>query len=244
MIGALSVAVMGAAIVQGAQRTPQELAKELVYATMQGDISLLRSLLAAGGAVNTRDVTGATLLTLAVLHGHPEVALFLLENGADMASTRTGNMSLFHDAASSTDPKVAAALRVVADFAQQKGIKLAVVNDERSGGDRALIIAIKNKNEPIIKELLRVPGIAVNSGDVKRVTPVMWAVQLGLVEVIKDLLAAGADLTKKDARKYTAFDYAAGLSDAEKKVIQPLLWRQSTSKLLQQQTGGGQVLAQ
>jgi ankyrin repeat protein len=62
-------------------------------AAIEGDVATMRSLLAEGIDVDSRDTYGQTALMLAALHGRREVVDLLLQNDADLDVTAKYHLS-------------------------------------------------------------------------------------------------------------------------------------------------------
>ena len=66
----------------------------LLHAAMSGDLATVRVLVAAGANVNAGAADGATPLIVAIVKHRPDVAIFLLENGADPNVSTPGYTAL------------------------------------------------------------------------------------------------------------------------------------------------------
>lgn len=75
----VAVFFMGAGYAQG--RTDPGL--DLRDAAVDGKLKVVKSLVAKGAPINSRDRNGSTALNLAAENGHADVVLFLLDKGAD-----------------------------------------------------------------------------------------------------------------------------------------------------------------
>ncbi|MEN3000987.1 MAG: ankyrin repeat domain-containing protein [Armatimonadota bacterium] len=68
--------------------------EELLAAVEQGDMARVKVLLRAGASVNASTPSGLTALSLAIIRGHEEIALLLIEHGAGLgARDRTGYLN-------------------------------------------------------------------------------------------------------------------------------------------------------
>jgi len=85
------------------------------------------------------------------------------------------------------------------------------VNDQEMGRQESwteqaltpLMIAVLNKNTPMVKELLKAPGIDLNLRSSKGRTAIYQAGYIGAVEAIKLLAEAGADMNLEDEEGFT-----------------------------------------
>ncbi|MCS7065115.1 MAG: ankyrin repeat domain-containing protein [Fimbriimonadales bacterium] len=65
--------------------------EQLLAAVEQGDVARVKALLHEGASVNADTRSGLTALSLAIIRGHEEIALLLIEHGASLgARDRTG----------------------------------------------------------------------------------------------------------------------------------------------------------
>ena len=152
----------------------------LLAATTGNDIETIRLLVDAGGDVNAADMAGFTPLINAASHGNLEAVRLLLAKGADV-SARSG------------------------DGAFQK-VKAGTIT---LGSWTPLIAAAAYGSPELIKTLLDA-GAQVNVADVRGMTPLMLAVATDLqsAEVVRLLLAKGADPNAKSQAGETAMDWA------------------------------------
>lgn len=164
----------------------------LMFAAQSGDLDSVKLLLAAGADVNESTAEYGSALLLAVVNGHEDVALHLLEKGADPNVKDGYGMTSLH-------------------WAVQEG--LARLYGMPSRTDRFWIIPISTT---LIKALLAHgadPNVRMSGDlppyDIHRfarsrnndipqvrfagVTPILFAAAIGDMEVIQMLLDAGAD---------------------------------------------------
>ncbi len=65
---------------------------QLIQAVEAGDLQRVQQLMSQGANVNARTRAGLTALSLAVIHGHDEIALWLIQQGASLdARDRSGD---------------------------------------------------------------------------------------------------------------------------------------------------------
>ncbi len=173
----------------------------LIDAASAGDLARVRSLLAAGSDVNAKDKDGVTALMKASQSGRIEVVRALLEAKAN-------------------------------------------VNAKLKNGSTALMYAMKNDHVDVVRALLAA-GADVNAKDKDGVTSLMMSgIEAGKeldkfweefdelegkkttkhiekVDMVRALLAAGADVNAKDKDGFTALMYASGWGNV--KVVRALL---------------------
>ncbi|HEV8318008.1 MAG TPA: ankyrin repeat domain-containing protein [Vicinamibacterales bacterium] len=200
----------------------------LHFAAREGDLDTTRLLLAAGvnvdiqsepdasekeraridggGGVaggNAEGSAGSTPLLVATVRGHVPLALFLLEQGADPNVADAGFTPL-HWAAAAWESGVANPVYGFVD--PMSGIpdrqaKLQLV--------KALLAHRANPNQRMTQ---RAPGFAGGYTDTIGATPFLLASSIADVEMMRLLLAAGADPTLATRTNTTAVMAAAGLN--------------------------------
>jgi ankyrin repeat protein len=186
----------------------------LHFAARIGDLDSVKLLLSAGVDVNILTQTGAadssrnaangyTPLLVATLRAQVEVALYLLEHGADPNIELAGFTPL-HWASTSWEGYASNPVYGFAD--PMSGIpdrqaKLRLV--------RALLAHGANANARMGK---RPPSFATGYVDAVGATPFLLAASVDDLEVMRILLAAGADPKIASATKATAIMAAAGLN--------------------------------
>jgi ankyrin repeat protein len=177
-----------------------------LFAAREGDIESGRAILEAGGDINQVDVDGTTALVVSAMNQHYSFAKFLLDRGADP------NLA---------DVKGRAALYAAIDARNEDYSAMPA----RKGDDplpsleivKALLDRGANPNTRLIKNL---PGRSgMDAGDTalgEGTTPLMRAARAGDAQVMRILLAKGADpkLTTRDGS--TAFLFAAGVGYRDK----------------------------
>ena len=80
---------------------------DLHSAAHQGDLAVVKRLVAAGTDVNARDELGSTPLHYAANQYHAEVMKFLLESGADVNAQQNGGTTALHHAVVANGPEIA-----------------------------------------------------------------------------------------------------------------------------------------
>jgi ankyrin repeat protein len=193
----------------GSAEPPRDDGAELVRAAGEGDLPLLRGLIESGVDVDARDATGRTAITASVYGGHVDVVRALVDAGADpdlqddmranalLATGETGNVEVLREV-----------LRAEPDLARTN----------RFGGT-ALIPAAHRGHVEVVRELL---GTEI---DVDHVNEPGWTALLEAVilgdggpahrEIVRLLVAAGADVNLPDAGGVTPLQHARSRGYAE-----------------------------
>lgn len=167
----------------------------LLFAARQGDVPSARLLIAAGASVNETAADGASVLTVASLGGHTQLAEFLLKNGADPNAVGAGYPALH-----------AAVLR--GDHALVE----------------ALVARGANPNAVLINGT-PVPRLSYEwflSSTLAGITPYLLAAKFAEPEIMQTLATAGADIKVTLQDGTTALMAAAGVgspSDRRSRIL-------------------------
>jgi ankyrin repeat protein len=172
-------------------------AAELVKAAGAGDLPKVKELVAAKAKLDGRGQYGFTPLTAAISGDHLEVALFLIDAGADVAAKdKLGGNPLGWAAIRSQWVMKHQNVRVVAALLDNG----AAVDARDKEGITPLMWAC-NRGAVKLVQLLVARGADVNARTTKQgrsgMTPLRWAANIA---VVRALLAAGADPTAVDDR--------------------------------------------
>ncbi len=171
------------AVLLGAVPVPSE--APIADAAMRGDAEEVRLLLRRGADVNAPQGDGMTGLHWAAKNGDAEVAAMLLDAGAFVeVVTRLGDYRPLHLAARTGSAEV---VDLLLSFGADP---LAVTS---TGGATALHFAAVSGNEGSAGALID-RGAPVDAREsAMGQTPLMWAAAAGRTDVVRTLLAAGAD---------------------------------------------------
>jgi len=174
----------------------------LMYAARQNADAAGRALVAAGAKLNETDPDGATALVIAIINAHYEFAAFLLDAGADpnVVDTEAGmgplyaaidmhRLAIGHGRPNPKPSGVLTAVDIIKKLLDRKAdpnaaLKALTFQRHHTMGDTALA---------------------------KGATPLMRAAKSGEIDVMRLLLAAGADPQATLANQATALMVAAGL---------------------------------
>ena len=161
------------------QNPKQELNDKFWEAVRKGDLAAVTSLLDQGAEVNAKFRYGTTALFKAAERGHVEIVKLLLARGADVTVKDT-----FYGATAMTWALDNDHVEVVTALLQKAPAE---------AGD-VLMTGVRDGKPPLVR-------VALASGSVKPetlTTALFKAAERGHVEIVKLLLARGADVTVKD----------------------------------------------
>lgn len=150
----------------------------------------------------------------AAFYGSAEILLTLLQAGADINETVSGETPLAA-AANYEDRTLEFLNRKPNDFefiVNELATAGADLDKKRDDGSTALMLAISNQHEAIARSLIDA-GAEVNSIDDCGNTALILAASEGLTEVVEMLLRSGADAKIVNAYNKTALDYATEKSN-------------------------------
>ena len=179
-----------------------------------GHADVARLLIDAGADVNA-DAGGGPPIFHAVRRGHAKVVELLIERGADLSVRDASGDTLLYEVAGSTHADVAdILLRAGADPNERNGDGLPPLVAAAIRGDvrivRALLAAGAEVNPPKAARGGRSKGARRKlAGDEDNWSPpLVYAADIGHLEVVRTLLDAGADVTAKDGYGQTAYEAA------------------------------------
>lgn len=167
----------------------EEEGESLWWASLRGQMSVVKRFLANGSDVNEADDTGATAMFAAAENNHLDVVGCLLDAGADINKAAADGMTPLYIACECGRVEVVKQLVVA-------GADVDV--PANYDGSSALFAAAQDGRTEIVKILLDA-GAAVDAAANDGRTPLYQAAKNGCVEPLKLLLAAGADRSIKKA---------------------------------------------
>jgi ankyrin repeat protein len=174
----------------------------LMYAARQNALDAGRALAGAGAALDEVDPDGATALVIAIINAHYEFAAFLLESGANpnVGDTEAGMGPLY----AAIDMH-----RLAVGHGRPNPRPVGLLD---SVDIVRMLLARKADPNAVLKAaILQRHHTAGDSSLGKGATPLMRAAKSGDVEVMKVLLAAGADPAGRMPNQATPLMFAAGL---------------------------------
>jgi uncharacterized protein len=184
----------------------------LLFAARDGDLEMVRLLVEAGGDVNEADERGASALLVATVRGHVDLAKWLLEKGADPNADGSGYTAL-HWAAGTWESVI------TYDYPNAPGEWQALAGIPTREAKRGLIKALLERGADVNARVTKPPlrhGYSLYRGSYAvGATPFHLAAQVADVEIMRLLLANGADPTASTKDGTTALHAAAGIGRSE-----------------------------
>ena len=160
----------------------QVIAGPLHEASNAGDVGALQAALETDPDIDSQDNSGETPLNLAIVHGHDDVAIMLLEAGASVDARNRGGFTPLHSAAYADRPAVAAALIERGANIEDQGNKAGVT---------PLSVAAEEGNADVAAVLIE-NGAEVDVTERNGYTPLSRALWRNRDRVVALLQAAGA----------------------------------------------------
>ena len=200
----------------------------LIEAAQQGNLATADAALADGADPNTRDAFGQTVLCQAILNRRVEVALRLLERGADpslrgsmvrpmAAAASQGLLEIVRELLNRNAEIDDNAMTLAKMNGHEKIVTLLVeelARRERAENELAeipippLLVAIDDADLAAVRHMLAI-GADPNEADGEGRTPLTVASMGGPVEMIQALLAAGARVDLAASDGWTPLMFAA-----------------------------------
>ena len=173
----------------------------LFWAACGGSVSVVRLLIESGCEINRLDKYGHDALVIAVSLGHTDIARLLLEAGADLGLIRSGQTPL----AMAVEVGSAEITQMLLDHGAEYRLLL-------ENGDSMMHRAARRGHSEVV-QVLRIPFMtyddgALDYGNSDGQTPLGVAAAYGHAEVVKILLAAGAEAKVVDNQGLTPLQQA------------------------------------
>ncbi len=157
----------------------------LQLAVEKGHASSVSLLLSHGASVNVSDLSGNTLLMMAVELGHNDITKLLLNDpSCNVNVSGSYNLTALHRATWHNDLDVVQTLLQVG----------ALIDLQDKAGDTALLIAIRGTTNTEITKSIISAGFDVNIKNGADETPLIVAAEKGEAEIVQILTEAGANL--------------------------------------------------
>ena len=162
----------------------------LHLAAREGDLELVRSLVADGCNINARNEDGCVPLCTAAAYGQTKVAEFLISRGADVnAEDLSGVTALYHAASRADTATVALLIKAGAN-----------VNAGKDGWTPLYVASLADQGE--VARVLLASGARVFPGDtLQNRTLLCSAVRHWLRDIAEEALAAGANANVMNAQR-------------------------------------------
>ncbi|MDD9890665.1 MAG: ankyrin repeat domain-containing protein [Gammaproteobacteria bacterium] len=212
----------------------------LMLAASEKQLAAVRALIDAGGDVNAQSIGEFTPLMFAARAGALEIAFLLLEAGASVNSATSLGLSPLLLAAASLDAITGSDYRLVVEESDHEALGMllveygADVSQADQYGMTSAHYAVEMNKPLLLKALLDAGadpnaqltrGLPFRRGDyVGReaydgASPFWLAARLGNVQMMKDLLAAGADPELRQAWGVTPLMVAAGVTQTDSRIV-------------------------
>jgi uncharacterized protein len=202
----------------------------MLFAAREGDVDLARILVAGGADVNETSVDGSTPLLVATVRGHVPLATFLLDLGANPdGDARAAGYTPLHWASTKSEGVI------TNDYPDAPGEWAALAGIPNRAAKIELINALvahgADVNARVTKDLPRYGFTLFKRNYLPGATPFYLASLVGDVEVMRVLLAKGADpaITANDGT--TALMVAGGIAHADNESTVPESDRLAAVKL-------------
>ena len=212
----------------------------LMWAAAEGHTSVVDLLIGAGADVNASSSGTFTPLMFSARSGALQITRLLLDAGADVNATTDEGLSPLLVATASLDAITGSDYRLVVDESQHQdlGILLidhgADVNQSDQYGMTALHYAVEMDKPRLLKKLLEegadpnaqltegLPfrrGDYVGRGEYDGASPFWLATRLGNVQMMRELLGAGADPELRQAWGVTPTMVASGVTQTDSRIV-------------------------
>jgi ankyrin repeat protein len=174
----------------------------IMYAAREGALEAGAALAAGGADLDLVDPDGATALVIAIINGHYEFTEFLLQAGADPNVV---------DNEAGMGPLYAAVDMHRLAVGHGRGNPTQIGRIDSVDIARSLLEHGADPNARLRKPIMQRQHTAGDSALGEGATPLMRAAKSGDIEMLRVLVAAGADATTTMPNGTTALMFAAGL---------------------------------
>jgi len=155
--------------------------------------------------INGTDNKGRSALAMAVSRNEPEVVKFLLDNGADVSTTDKSGNTLAYYLLQTYKAKDPESFETKWALLSQAGLS---IKDAQHDGNSVLHLAAKENNLALLRRLEE-SGVDINQKNDEGNTALhLAAMSTGNTEILKYLIAQGADVNLKTDFEETVYDLA------------------------------------
>jgi ankyrin repeat protein len=217
MYGARDIAKVRLLLEKGARandKSRQGQTALLIAASTSGSLETVRLLVSKGADARVVGSGGRTGLILAAQANDLDMIRFFIEQGVNVNAVNSidlsGHTALMAAAAQNNIPAVRLLLEKGADVNLAATDAVSVKNGQLAFKGRTALMMATAYGSPELIEVLLKAKVNVNVRDVAGLTPLMFAVasESQNPEVVKLLIAAGADIESKSTTNETARDWA------------------------------------
>ncbi|WP_316635295.1 ankyrin repeat domain-containing protein [uncultured Flavobacterium sp.] len=176
----------------------------LMYAVFHNKLDIAKFLLTKKADINAVNAVGHSALFLACAHNNEEMALLLIENGANV------NIGKDDSGTSALQWALAYDLNDVSLKLINKGADLNTFSTE-TGRSVLMDAFFSDSIKPVVAHRIIDLGGNVRFVDSKnKETPLMWACRKNDTTSVKKMIKKGANVNLESDRGYTALEFAAG----------------------------------
>jgi ankyrin repeat protein len=177
----------------------------LMNAARGNSLEVVKLLVNGAEDINVQDEKGRSALAMAVSRSTPEVVGLLLENGADSATADKKGNTLAYYLMQSYDAKKPEDFEAKWKLLNKVGLSMS---DTQHDGNSLLHLAAKDNDMPLLQRLEEF-DIDINQKNDEGNTPLhLAAMSAENTEILKYLIAQGADVALKTDFEETVYDLA------------------------------------
>ncbi|CAD6192795.1 unnamed protein product [Caenorhabditis auriculariae] len=192
----------------------------LHYAAMKSNVQAAVTLISLGATVTETDSNDVTPLLLACVHGTKEVIEKLINAGSDLTKKDQRQNTVYHIVALRGEPEI---LRMLLQRAGKDGwSSLLLRNNE---GKTPLRMAVEGNHPQTLKEILEIEQKNGTDWKTREKGLLHLAAGRGYLQVISELVQAGASKTEVDSRRQIPLHLAA--KSNQKEVVEYLLEKET-----------------
>jgi ankyrin repeat protein len=208
-----------------------------VETPLKNYLEIVQILIKAGADLDIQDNSGKTALMYSCIEGITEIALELIKAGANLdLQDNFGRTALMHSCMKKhirialelikakanltiqdSDKKIFLSLCSNYDFVYtliENGVDIELVQDKED----LLITACLTSTLKLVQKLVKIKNGKINLDvkDINGKTPLLIAIEKEDIEIVKELIKAGADVCIRDTKKISILEY--GLKSKNNKI--------------------------